>query len=90
MKMAYHSYMFSWRLLFLLFVVGGAPLIPIQQNGQQIGQGGQTQTLYRIPNSNQIVAFTSRCNCRELPYKPALLKIPFFLFETSQFMYYLS
>lgn len=79
MKMAHQSYMFSWRLLFLLFVVGGAPLIPIQQNGQQIGQGGQTQTLYRIPNSNQIVAFTSRCNCGGLPNKPASLKIPFFL-----------
>lgn len=39
--------------------VGGAPLIPIQQNGQQIGQGAQTQTLYRLPNSNQIVAFSS-------------------------------
>nr|AJS14994.1 serum response factor [Pinctada imbricata] len=35
----------------------GTPLIPLQQNGQQVTQqAGQQQTLYRLTNSNQLVS----------------------------------
>ncbi|XP_056021068.1 serum response factor-like isoform X1 [Ostrea edulis] len=38
---------------------GAGSLIPIQQNGQQMGQSNQAQTLYRLPNSNHIVALSN-------------------------------
>lgn len=41
-----------------VLVPQGAPLIPIQQNGQPVSQSSQAQTLYRLPNSNQIVALS--------------------------------
>ncbi|XP_033734099.1 serum response factor-like [Pecten maximus] len=40
-----------------VLVPPGTPLIPLQQNGQQIPSAAQqtTQTVYRIPNTNQLV-----------------------------------
>ncbi|XP_060063757.1 serum response factor-like [Ylistrum balloti] len=40
-----------------VLVPPGTPLIPLQQNGQQITSTAQqtTQTVYRIPNTNQLV-----------------------------------
>lgn len=39
-----------------VLVPPGTPLIPLQQNGQTGVQQGTGQTLYRLPNSNQIVS----------------------------------
>ena len=46
----------------LFWWILGTPLIPIQQqNGQTSGvQQGTGQTLYRLPNSNQIVSIPSK------------------------------
>ncbi|XP_069117171.1 serum response factor-like [Argopecten irradians] len=40
-----------------VLVPPGTPLIPLQQNGQQLPSAAQqtTQTVYRIPNTNQLV-----------------------------------
>jgi hypothetical protein len=53
---------YMW-IINLFWWILGTPLIPIQQqNGQTSGvqQQGTGQTLYRLPNSNQIVSIPSK------------------------------
>ena len=40
-------------------VLTGTQLIPVQQNGGQMSSQSTSQTVYRIPNTNQIVSIPS-------------------------------